>query len=235
MSSAWTGTMSSVTSPSRLESSAGSQLNPVLSRSNQAGARDGREDEQDDRQRRGHRQHAPVPARDIEGHPQVDEDVGDLQELGSLQGVPAADRHDEDECRRGEQEQDDDGPARLARGLPAVGMLDPDVILGHAGRTIQSGAGPVRRFVRTGVGDAHRFGPMNSSSSATDSRRATATSRPLRVHLTPIASQLAQTSPDVLGAIAEDVSGPGPLVLTLSLTSDETTCVAVHEATEDGL
>ena len=156
MSRAWTGTMSSVMSPSRLESSAGS-VKPVLSRSNQAGPRDGGEDEQDDRERRGHRQHAAVPARDVEGHPQVDEDVGDLHELGSLQGIPAPDRHDEDERRGHEQEQDDDRPARLARGLLAVGTLDADVILGHAGRTIQSGAGRVRRFARaSGRGETGR-------------------------------------------------------------------------------
>jgi hypothetical protein len=87
-------------------------------------ARDGGEDPEDDRQRGRDRQHAAVPARDVEGHDQVEEDVADLDDLHTGQLRPSAERHDEDQPGRGEQEQDHDGLRGLRRGLLLVGVLN---------------------------------------------------------------------------------------------------------------
>ena len=136
--------MIAVMKPRRPASRAGSSK-PSLSRANHSGAETAAKIGQDDRQRGDDRQHAAAPPRDVVRDQQVDDDVGDLDELGALQGVPAADGHDRHQPGADERQQHDDRLRGLARRLVPVGVLEAHVvaaILGHTSVNIQSRGRP---------------------------------------------------------------------------------------------
>ena len=157
------GTISAVSRPSRLSSSvrareAGLVAVEPLRRG------DGREDQHDDRQRAGDRQHAAAPAHHEERHHEVEHDVGDLQRLGALERLPAAPRDDRQQDGRGQQQEHHDQPRDLRGRLLAVRMLDPDVALfvGHCVRDLTISGLDARRMARAGVAelvDARGLGP----------------------------------------------------------------------------
>ena len=127
------GISSSVRNPSSVSGSAGASK-PVLSRSNQAGAATAAKMIRIDRQRGRDRQHAAVPARDVVREQQVDEDVEDVDRLGALELVPAADRDHGDEPGRPAAKQRTIAFVCLVSGISRFGCRTVSSSLGHSAR-----------------------------------------------------------------------------------------------------
>ena len=120
-----TGMISSVTTPISPALRSGC-AKPASLRSNQLGRGDEREDHEQHAERGGERQHAAAPADRGEDHQDVDDDEAELDQARPLQHLPAADRVDQQQRDRHEQQQNHDHARALHDRLVAVGVRDDD-------------------------------------------------------------------------------------------------------------
>ena len=152
----WTGTIRAVIRP-RMPSSIAGSAKPGLSRSNQAGAETAAKISSTIASAAASGSTPRLQRSDEERDHQVDDDVGDLEQLRALQHVPAADGDDSDQERGDEQEHDDDQARQLRGRLGAVRVLDPHPGVCHRAATLQSRCRTCGGSGRGGTGRRARF------------------------------------------------------------------------------
>src|SRR4051794_27874946 len=110
---------------------------------------------EEDREARGHGEHAAVPAAHVERHPDVDGRQRARDDLRALELRPAADHHHEDQSGADQQQQDDDGLGGLGLRFVPVWMHEDRV--GHRGHNTLCFTGLPRYCGRAGTGRQSRF------------------------------------------------------------------------------